>query len=1257
MKPIGFLGLSHGFLLGHLQSMGLDFSKNINLIVVCPKGMRPSIKKLYVQGEEINGVRNNSSFSVHQDVDGRATDVTLRWSVAFEPPSTFSTTLEQEYKSDVFKEQGIQLGIISNTISTQGMLAVYNSFILVTRRGRNKDSVLAIRNTLVCFGAPTKIVVDEQPHLGTDRLVSLLHNFWQHLQLLGVEIKFRTRVDDLLIQNGCVVGVQVFDSTTKLQLDCKKLGFDAVILAVGYSARDTYQMLLSHNVDFVVGMRVEHPQELINSIQYSVLTNEVCSSRGKVPVADYKVLEVLVQRGDVELLTEDLEGAVEDLKSAAPKSPQNMNGEALMGAEQALQMSKRKDWYKILGVSKTVSVAEIKRAYKKLALHWHTDKNCVLAQRVSISSPIERRALLDLRSSLGLRAKDWPIKADPCTAWHGVRCQNGSVTNITVSGLRRTRLGRLNPRFNVDSLVNLTRLVSFNASGFQLPGSIPDWFGNQLVNLEVLDLRSCNVSGSIPGSLGNLSRLTSLYLCNNNLAGSIPAALEQLRNLKIIDLSVNSLIGSIPSFGFLGNIERLELASNYLSESIPPGFGSLQGLQVFNVSDNNLSGSIPVQFGNLSSLVELDLSKNFLYGSLPEDFKMLKSLQKMVIGDNELEGRLPVDLFSSLVELQVVDLSGNKLDGALNDTIWLMPNLRFFDVSSNNFTGPLPDLNSNSSAATAAVFNLSNNLFYGSLNFSLGMFKFIDLSGNYFQGKVVNDSERNATIDKNCLHAVLNQRSLDDCRVFYTERGLSFDNFGAPDTIQPPAAESGSESRKRWILILAGVVGGLGFIVILVLVLVQLLRRCDKCISNQRGIADVGPVPEGDSPQLPKDPTNIVGSGDPFTYEQLLQATGHFSETNLIKHGHSGDLFRGTLEGGFPVVIKKVNLSSFKKESYMMELNLFRNLSHMRFVPLLGHCLEHETNKLLVYKYMPNGDLANSFYRATNSEDDSLQSLDWITRLKVATGAAEGLYYLHHECNPPLVHRDIQASSILLDDKFEVRLGSLSEVHGQEGDTHQNVLTRLLWKLQTSEPGPSGSGSSSTNCAYDVYCFGKVLLELITGKLGIGKVEDASTKEWLEQTLPCISKYEKELVTKIMDPSLIVDEDLLEEVWAMAIVARSCLNPRPSKRPSMKHILKALENPLKVVREESFSSARLRTTSSRRSWSASFFGSWRQSSSESATISGHPNREGFSGFRQSGRVGSHGSGGIEHSSSNKRLSNEIFPEPLEMEDMERLDEN
>ncbi|KAK4484522.1 hypothetical protein RD792_007106, partial [Penstemon davidsonii] len=160
MKPNSILGLSHGFLLGHLQSLGLDFPKNISVIAVCPKGMGPSVRRLYVQGKEINGAGINASFAVHQDVDGRATDVALGWSVALGSPFTFATTLESEYKSDIFGERGILLGavhgiveslfrrytengmsedlaykntvesitgIISKTISTKGMLSVYNA--------------------------------------------------------------------------------------------------------------------------------------------------------------------------------------------------------------------------------------------------------------------------------------------------------------------------------------------------------------------------------------------------------------------------------------------------------------------------------------------------------------------------------------------------------------------------------------------------------------------------------------------------------------------------------------------------------------------------------------------------------------------------------------------------------------------------------------------------------------------------------------------------------------------------------------------------------------------------------------------------------------------------------------------------------------------------------------------------------------------------------------------------------------------------
>ncbi|OMO75708.1 hypothetical protein COLO4_25936 [Corchorus olitorius] len=868
----------------------------------------------------------------------------------------------------------------------------------------------------------------------------------------------------------------------------------------------------------------------------------------------------------------------------------------------------------------------------------------VQQQQQRLSSGIELTALFELRSSLGLRSKDWPRKVDPCSNWTGISCENGSVIRINISGFRRTRLGRLNPQFAVNSLANFTNLISFNASKFLLPGSIPDWFGQRLLTLQVLDLSSCSVTGVIPLSIGNMTNLTSLYLSNNRLTGQIPATLGQLLSLSVLDLSNNLLAGSIPSsFGSLRNLTSLDISLNNLTGPIPLGIGVLSKLQSLNLSSNSLTSSIPAQLGDLRSLVDLDLSSNGLSGLVPQDLRGLRNLQRMNFGNNSLGGSLPVNLFPSPSQLQFIVLRNNNFSGDLPEVLWSIPGLNVLDISHNNFTGKLPSNSASNGSATAAELDISQNKFYGGLTSVLSRFTSTDLSGNYFEGRVPDYVHENASLSTNCLQNVTDQRTLTDCASFYSARGLIFDNFGRPNSTEPPVTESGKSNRNT--IILAAVLGGVGLIVVLIvlLLLVSCARR--RSTTNHRGIG-VGPVPAGEGTPSPGVAINFSSLGDLFTYQQLLQATGDFSDANLIKHGHSGDLFRGVLEGGLPIVVKRIDLQSIKKEAYLLELDFFSKVSHTRVVPLLGHCLEKENEKFLVYKYMPNGDLSSSLYRKSNSEDDSLKSLDWITRLKIAIGAAEGLSYLHHECTPPLVHRDVQASSILLDDKFEVRLGSLSVVCAQEGDGHQNRITR------TSEQG--SSGPSTALCAYDVYCFGKVLLGLVTGKLDTSS--DTETKEWFEQTLPYISIYDKELVTKILDPSLMVDEDLLEEVWAMAIVARSCLNPKPSRRPLMRYILKALENPLRVVREDNSGSARLRTTSSRGSWNAALFGSWRQSSSDVAVIpaASTTKAEGGSSFKHSGTTGSHNGSG-DHSSSRRRHSREICPEPPEAQDIERQD--
>lgn len=123
LKPGATLGLSHGFLLGHLDSIGESFPENLDVIAVCPKGMGPSVRRLYEQGKEVNGAGINSSFAVHQDKSGKALDLALGWGVALGSPFMFETTLRSEYCSDIFGERGILLGAVHGIVE-----ALYRRF-------------------------------------------------------------------------------------------------------------------------------------------------------------------------------------------------------------------------------------------------------------------------------------------------------------------------------------------------------------------------------------------------------------------------------------------------------------------------------------------------------------------------------------------------------------------------------------------------------------------------------------------------------------------------------------------------------------------------------------------------------------------------------------------------------------------------------------------------------------------------------------------------------------------------------------------------------------------------------------------------------------------------------------------------------------------------------------------------------------------------------------------------------------------------
>ncbi len=156
LQPGATLGLSHGFLVGHLKNVGAKFPANINVIAVCPKGMGPSVRRLYVQGKTVNGAGINSSFAVEQAVDDRAVDLALGWSVAIGSPFTFQTTLESEFKSDIYGERGILLGAVHGIIES-----LYNRF---KSQGMSRED--AFLNSAEAITGPISRIISKQGMMG-----------------------------------------------------------------------------------------------------------------------------------------------------------------------------------------------------------------------------------------------------------------------------------------------------------------------------------------------------------------------------------------------------------------------------------------------------------------------------------------------------------------------------------------------------------------------------------------------------------------------------------------------------------------------------------------------------------------------------------------------------------------------------------------------------------------------------------------------------------------------------------------------------------------------------------------------------------------------------------------------------------------------------------------------------------------------------------------------------------------------------------
>ncbi|XP_016455994.1 proline-rich receptor-like protein kinase PERK8 [Nicotiana tabacum] len=303
----------------------------------------------------------------------------------------------------------------------------------------------------------------------------------------------------------------------------------------------------------------------------------------------------------------------------------------------------------------------------------------------------------------------------------------------------------------------------------------------------------------------------------------------------------------------------------------------------------------------------------------------------------------------------------------------------------------------------------------------------------------------------------------------------------------------------------------------------------------------------------PGNPGGLGHSKPWFTYRELLEATNEFSEQNLLGEGGFGSVYKGCLANGRDVAVKKLNIGGSQGErEFRAEVEIISRIHHRHLVSLVGYCV-YESGRLLVYDYVPNDTL----YFHLHGQGRPV--MDWPTRVKIAVGAARGIAYLHEDCCPRIIHRDIKSSNILLDNNFEARVSDFGLAKlAEEAKSH--VTTRVIGTFGYMAPEYASSGKLTEKS--DVYSFGVVLLELITGRKPVDTSQPLGEESLVEWARPLLSHaLEKEEFDKLEDPRL-EKNYVANEMFQMTEVAAACVRHSAAKRPGMGQIMRAFDSML-----------------------------------------------------------------------------------------------
>ncbi|KAI5584732.1 hypothetical protein POPTR_006G114400v4 [Populus trichocarpa] len=747
------------------------------------------------------------------------------------------------------------------------------------------------------------------------------------------------------------------------------------------------------------------------------------------------------------------------------------------------------------------------------------------------------------------------------------------------------------------SLGKLSKLYWLDLADNQLTGTIPISKGtipglDLLLNAKHFHFNKNQLSGSLPPELFNSDMmLIHVLFDGNQLEGNIPYTICQVQSLEVLRLDRNSLDGEVPdNLNNLTNLNELNLAHNKLRGPFP-NLTRMDALNYVDLSNNSFESSeAPDWFLTLPSLTTLVIEQGSLQGTFPSEVFSFPQIQQVLLRNNAFNGSFNMSVSIS-PQLQLVDLQNNQISSvtltadytnrlilvgnpvciALSNTSYCQLQQQSTKPYSTSLANcgsklcPIEQKLSPQSCECAYPYEgtlyfrgpsfreLSNDNTFHSLEMSLWDQLGLTPGSVFLQNPFFNVDD----------YLQVQVALFPPTGNFFNRSEIQRIGFALSNqTYKPPkyfgpyyfiASNYPFPDGSRGNSLSTGVVVGIGIgcgLLVMSLVGVGIYairqkKRAEKAIGLSKPFASWAPSgnDSGGAPQLK--------GARWFSYDELKKCTCNFSQSNEIGSGGYGKVYRGMLSDGQVVAIKRAQKGSMQGgHEFKTEIELLSRVHHKNLVGLVGFCFE-QGEQMLVYEYMPNGTLRESL------SGKSGIYLDWKRRLRIALGSARGLTYLHELADPPIIHRDVKTTNILLDENLTAKVADfgLSKLVSDISKGH--VSTQVKGTLGYLDPEYYMTQQLTEKS--DVYSFGVVMLELIIAKQPIEK-----GKYIVREVRMTMDRDDEEHhgLKEIMDPG-IRNMGNLVGFRRFLELAMQCVEESAAERPPMSEVVKEIEMILK----------------------------------------------------------------------------------------------